>query len=419
MLNALNPNTLGTQINDLLGKYGIQGGMIGAQVDALGGNPLGALKNLQDAFFEAALGKGTTGAQRQFLTGGGLPPFGFCQPPHLALQHNHARCGHTYAQRTDLAPGAASGPFAQLFDPRRRAAAQFERALTNNPLIRSAFERAVGGKFIPDGRADGKVTIQRHHHHHRPHHCLPGMNPLANTAASLLKQMDAAIANQLGGLANALSPFQGLLASGLQNAFGQLAPQCGTGGANGANGANGSEGASGSEGSDNEIAKIFSDPSLTVEDKITAMLMAVMKKMDKEIEEQGKKIEKLQNNGTKDQGTGQAGGQGGKGGKGGGGKLGAIGGIAGSIFGGPIGGALGSSVGQSVGGMLGGQGANGAGAGANGAAAGADGSSKSVDVETTKLKRLTDKRSQMFDLLRQIIDGYNKTAKGIIDSIGR
>ena len=44
---------------------------------------------------------------------------------------------------------------------------------------------------------------------------------------------------------------------------------------------------------------------------------------------------------------------------------------------------------------------------------------QSIDVETMKLKRLIDKRSQMFDMLRQIIDKYNETAKGIIDSIGR
>ena len=36
-----------------------------------------------------------------------------------------------------------------------------------------------------------------------------------------------------------------------------------------------------------------------------------------------------------------------------------------------------------------------------------------------KLKRMVDKRSQMFDMLRQIIDKYNETAKNIIQSIGR
>jgi len=43
----------------------------------------------------------------------------------------------------------------------------------------------------------------------------------------------------------------------------------------------------------------------------------------------------------------------------------------------------------------------------------------SRDVEVMKLKRMIDKRGQMFDQLRAIIDKYNQTAKGIIDSIGR
>jgi Protein kinase domain len=45
--------------------------------------------------------------------------------------------------------------------------------------------------------------------------------------------------------------------------------------------------------------------------------------------------------------------------------------------------------------------------------------SRSRDVETMKLKRLIDKRSQTFDMLREIIDKQNETAKGIIDSVGR
>jgi hypothetical protein len=43
----------------------------------------------------------------------------------------------------------------------------------------------------------------------------------------------------------------------------------------------------------------------------------------------------------------------------------------------------------------------------------------SIDVELMKLKRMIDKREQQFDMLRQIIDKYNQTAKGIIDSMGR
>jgi hypothetical protein len=92
---------------------------------------------------------------------------------------------------------------------------------------------------------------------------------------------------------------------------------------------------------------------LTVEDKITLMLINIMKKMDREIEQQANQINALQ------QQQKQGGGEGGGGG------------------------------------------------------------APSIDVETMKLKRLIDKRSQMFDMLRQIIDKYNQTAKGIIDSMGR
>jgi hypothetical protein len=46
-------------------------------------------------------------------------------------------------------------------------------------------------------------------------------------------------------------------------------------------------------------------------------------------------------------------------------------------------------------------------------------SPQSIDIETMKLKRMIDKRTQTYDLLRQIIDKYNQTANGIIDSIGR
>jgi hypothetical protein len=128
----------------------------------------------------------------------------------------------------------------------------------------------------------------------------------------------------------------------------------------------GSFGLSPSNGSD--VAGVLNDPSLTVEDKVTLMIMLIMKKMDKDIEKMSQDINKLQQ-------QQQQGAQGGGGGKGGG------------------------------------KGGGGAGGGAGG--------DKSIDVETMKLKRLIDKRSQMFDMLRQIIDKYNQTAKGIIDSMGR
>jgi hypothetical protein len=53
------------------------------------------------------------------------------------------------------------------------------------------------------------------------------------------------------------------------------------------------------------------------------------------------------------------------------------------------------------------------------AAAGTQPGSASIDVETMKLKRMIQKRSQMFDMLRGIMEKYDATAKGVIQSMGR
>jgi hypothetical protein len=42
-----------------------------------------------------------------------------------------------------------------------------------------------------------------------------------------------------------------------------------------------------------------------------------------------------------------------------------------------------------------------------------------IEGETLKLQRLIEKRSEMFDMLRQIIDKYNATARNITQSMGR
>jgi hypothetical protein len=136
-----------------------------------------------------------------------------------------------------------------------------------------------------------------------------------------------------------------------------------------------------------QVASVLHDPSLSVEDKVTLMIMLIMNKMDKDIERQAQYINAIQ---QQQSNRGQMGGM-----------LGMVGGVAGTVFGGPVGGMLGGQLGGMLGGGMG------------------NDSGPSIDVETMKLKRMIDKRSQMFDMLRQIIDKYNETAKGIIQSIGR
>jgi hypothetical protein len=65
--------SVGMQVNRMLDALGLPdkvGDMIGAQIDLLGGNPLGYLPNLRDGYNEAAMGRGTSGFERSMMSGG-------------------------------------------------------------------------------------------------------------------------------------------------------------------------------------------------------------------------------------------------------------------------------------------------------------------------------------------------------------
>jgi len=392
--------SVGTQINDILGRYGLPGGFLGAQVDTLLGNPIGALANLKDGFQEAALGRGTNKFER--IIGRGLP---HCHPmgPSKVLNAYRPLCGAGYhggKQSIDLAAGTPNNFFSRLLNPRRRGAARFERLLKSNPFARMAFERAVGGRITSFGRSDGKMTIQRYPRGFSP---LPniGISPFAAPALSILPGMNQAILSQaaklgLGAAAGGLltgSPFGAMAGAGLAGlsgsngalggaAFGSWNPLARPGLIN-----NTSRGAESAHTSQN--ASILNDPSLTVEDAIMLMLMNIMKKMDKDIKKQGEKINKMQNqqnNGKQSKG----------------GLLGKAGKAAGTALGGPVGGKIGGNVGGKLGNAANGNKGQG-----------------SVDVETQKLQRMVSKRSNMFNMLQKIMEAYNQTAKGTIQSMNR
>ena len=118
---------------------------------------------------------------------------------------------------------------------------------------------------------------------------------------------------------------------------------------------------------------ILSDPTLTVEDKITFLLYLLMRTLDLQIERQGRYIMNLQLEGIEGDAARREGKQD------------------------PSGWAdVGDRRKEEE-----------------------KRRQSSVDTETLNLKRLVDKRAQIFDTLRQIIDRYNQTAKSLIDSMGR
>ena len=421
--------TPGTRVNDLVGALGIPGGHLGAQIDMLNGNPVGALRNLQDGYTEAAMGRGTNGFQRAAF--GGMAPAGFIPSPVAVLPMMGPLCGAGYCggyQGVDLANGASHNQFFGIYmDKNRQGAAKLERLLKTNPSARAAFENSVGGRITSFGKSDGVMTIQRF----PPYAPVMGfgVSPLASQAGGIFGGYKSALlgAGLLGGGAGMLAGglLGGMTGSGLWGGMvlgglsglgaglgaGMLGAGGGMGGlpglGHGAFGFGGLVSPMGGRGMGSwnplampgrmqntnplyesahqmQVAGVLNDPSLTVEDKVTLMLMLIMKKMDKDIERQAQYINSIQQQQSK-RGKGQKG-------------LGMLGTVAGGALGGP----MGAKVGGGVGGKMGG-----------------GGNSPSIDVETMKLKRMIDKRGQMFDMLRQIIDKYNETAKGVIQSIGR
>ena len=451
----------GLQLNDLLGRLGMPGGYVGAQADMLAGNPVGVLRNMQDGYREAALGRGTGRFERIMSRGGALPPFGACPSPGRMLPIAGPICGRGYSggfQTIDMAAGTPNNFMSRMFNGKRRAGVKLERLLKRNPAARAAFEQSIGGRIVSFGRNDGKFTIQRFPPGTQP---IPGFaqNPMAMSAVSSLSGMQHSVLGQLGKLGligagvgggiGALggllggammgNPFGGLMMGGLggllSGGLGGLSMGAGMGmGGLGMMGMGGPLGMMGGMGAgmgglpglghgsfgfgglmspmgglgmgswnpnampgrmqntnpmyermhQAQVSGVLNDPSLTVEDKVTLMLMLIMKKMDKDIERQAQYINSIQQQQSNRRKKGNT--------------LGKVGTVAGGALGGPAG----AKVGGGVGGKMGG-----------------GGNSPSIDVETMKLKRLIDKRSQMFDMLRQIIDKYNETAKGIIQSIGR
>ena len=281
--------------------------------------------------------------------------------PHAAMSTNAGICGAGYAH---AGCPLGSAPMSM------RA---FDRLMTGNSAARGAFEQSVGGS-IAGYSQQGTVMI-------RPFP--PGAFP---TPLMAFGSSTAVIAGSLATMAaaatvSASNPWHAMMLGGLAASGAAVVPAV-LGGAG-----MGSWNPAAMPGRINntnpvyetmhqaQIAGVLMDPSLTVEDKVTLMIMMIMNKMDKDIERQANYVNSIQQ---------QQSNRGKKGGKKSGGGKGVLG--------------IGKGKGKSGGG---------------------GDSSPSIDVETMKLKRMVDKRGQMFDMLRQIVDKYNETAKGIIQSIGR
>jgi len=415
-------NTTGPQLRELQAKLGISEQALNSQTQLLSKSSIAALRLLRASAAEAGGLRGNGAVRFESMMNEEdrrLPPFGWNRSPTRMLPIMNELCGSGCASHSagEAATSSDTELMSRLFRRRRRTGAKLERLLRTNPRARAAFESQVGGNVISFERrgmkvqrfsAPGAGTTQTPAQANLP--ATTAMGALAQMEQAILSQARrvAAIQGQSAGASNnGGNPTYGYALSGLNQANGQASYSSALGGAG-----TGSWNPNAMPGRINntnplyeqahqaEVTGILEDPSLTIEDKVTLMLMTVSNKMSDDIERQAQYVNSIQqqqsNRGSKASPLSKVGGM-------------SHGGLPGM-------GSPGTGFGMSSAGMAG----IGTGMGFPAPQLGGPASSQpSMDVETMKLKRMIDKRSQMFDILRSIIDKYNETAKNIITSIGR
>lgn len=375
-LTQLTGRSSGDSLQSTLQALGMNQNMAalqGALHDLSQGNLAGYQKNLFEAF---------TGVDPGRIQARMAKPFS-CGRPSAALGVSVERMdlankkGKLAAFATGFALGGLAGGLGALAGKgifARLKAKCLEKRLNRDPMFRAQFEAQVGGRYIPDGRNDGRITIAR------PNFGLPGLNPgIFGAMAGNLVAGSAlsGLARMMGNAMNLMRDIGGSAFSGQtgglshKNAF--AAPR-----------------------GDSEVAKL--GPGATFEDLVAAFMIDTVKDMQKEIEDKMKELKKSNES--------RGGGRGGYGSMLGGlGKM--AGGAIGGIFGGPIGAGIGSQLGGMAGGMLGGQGAGGA--------QGGDRDMRQIKFE--ELKNLMNKLQQMIQSMSNVLNTMHQGAMNSIRNI--
>ncbi len=389
--------SVGGQVNTMLDKLGMPdhiGDKLGAMIDLQRGDLTGALRNLVD------LQSGVpTNQLSGMLNGAGAlgHAFGAGAITKGVIGDSHfSRCSDTYLRQDQVGKqakigekyGVNWGPFTMKGRiSSREYAGSFAKPiqLKNDKMLyqgRVYDNLTEVWKDARDGKVDGMATSRQR---------IPGAShfPLISPAFAGLGSSSpimAALSNQPNGI------FDGV-GKDMLDLINKLfeGPQ----GAQGAQGTGGTGGASGTGGLDDTAALLSSSASL--EDKLLILMAKLADHMDKQIEDQMKKIEAemaKQNKGA--EGDKKAGGGGV------GGLFGKILGGAGAAFGGPLGGMAGSA----LGGMIGGGGASGSG--------GSDSSKSNLQLMQTQLQQMMERRSQMFSLFTSIFKSLHDASMGIV-----
>ena len=379
----------GMQVNRMMDALGLpdsMGDMIGAQIDAARGDWAGFARNMSD------LNSGMDTGSMDKLFGCGLPGAHFLPRPHSKLGHGRKLWGQTF--HTPLGDESISreklggrGFLGHL------VGRSMERQILTNPAFKAKMERVLGGRIIPDGRADGKITVERFRPNFMGKALQGGMvaNPMMSGIFGALSRMEGNVRN----LANSMT--KGGVTSG------------------GASGAGASQGTSDAALLKDPATKKLADgmgmsPPLSFEDMLFLMMMKYAKKKEKEIMSKMNELAKSDKAGRSRR-RGYGGGLGG--------ILGTVGKVAGGVFGGPIGSALGGMAGNAVGGMLGGAAGGGdAGGPMYGKGSGADGKGSDT-TKQMQMQQLMENLKKMYEMLSNVMKSMNSMQMAAVRNIPR
>ena len=355
-----------------------QAAYMGAQLDLKNGDIAGYHKNM----FEAATGHDPG----RFAGAMMASPFACCHPHARLARLAGARLGkgvptgkvkarysyHTpfgthQTERRDLNTG--KGIFGKIFG--RLKASALEKRLNSDPLFRARFEAKVGGKYIPDGRNDGKITVRRFKPNILGHAIgLGGIHGLAAQTA-------------LGGLAQ----MQQNAANLIKSITGQSK----------------SSSSSSSSSADSAVAKL--GPGACFEDLVAAFMMDVVKDQQKQAKEKMNELKDL-NSQAKSMRAQE-------------GKSGiaqTVGSFAGGAVGLAAGGMVGAQIGSAAGGWLG-KTLSSAGSSGTGENKSLDDVNDSRQIKMEELKNIMQRLQQMQQALSNVLNAMHQGSMNAVRNI--
>jgi hypothetical protein len=272
--------------------------------------------------------------------------------------------------------GGAIGFFAKRAGARCKARA-LEHRLNTNPAFRRRFEARIGGRYIPDGRCDGKITIVKNgrqpkirglraaaFHHHLLHNC----------HGSVLSGLDRGF-GQVGKL------MENMNRAGQSQGESRIRQQAAPG---------------------SEVSKL--PTPCTFEDLVAAFMIDVVKDMENELKDKMAEMESGQENGN---GVGKVLGQVGS----------VVGGAAGSAAGSMIAPGYGTMLGGNVGASLGGQAGQAVGSALSGQGQAGDAGKDSRQINFEKIKNLMQKLQQCLQSLSNVLNTMHQGSMNAIRNI--